>query len=62
LVFIVMAASFPFLPTKKPQPETRLIGASSERRRCLPARHWTVDAAKRAALIGLSFTSGVPSR
>jgi hypothetical protein len=36
---------------KKPQPEMRVCGASSERRRCLSARHWTSGAAFQAAPI-----------
>jgi len=53
---------FPLKPIKKPQPEMRVRGASSERRRCLSARHWTSGAAFQAAPIALSFTSGVPTR
>jgi len=40
-------------PIKKPQPEMRVCGASSERRRCLSARHWTSGAAFQAAPIAL---------
>ena len=62
--FVVGArpATCPDEPIKKPQPETRVCGASSERRRCLSARHWTSGAAFQAAPIVLSFTSGVPTR
>jgi len=52
----------PRKPIKKPQSEMRVWGASSERRRCLSARHWTSGAAFQAAPIALSFTSGVPTR
>jgi hypothetical protein len=39
----------------------RLLSASSERRRCLSVRHWTGDAAFRAAPMILSFTSDMPT-
>jgi len=39
-------------PIKKPQPEMRVCGASSERRRCLSARHWTRGAVNATTPIG----------
>jgi hypothetical protein len=48
--FEIRPATSPVEPIKKPQPEMR-SSASSERRRCLSARHWTSGAAFQAAPI-----------
>src|SRR4051812_16837983 len=52
----------PVEPIKKPQPETRGESASSEQRRCCPARHWTRGAVTSDGPFGFFISSFVPDR